>query len=121
VIYLSKGSRITLIKSMLSNLLIYVLSIFPIPVGVANHIKKLQRDILWGGVSDEFKFHLVSWTKICTRFYLGVLGIRNLLFFNQALLRKWLWRCATKKEDLRRSVVEFKYDWILWAWGAEKH
>jgi hypothetical protein len=38
------------------------LSLFTIIVGVANRIEKLQRDFLWGGVGDEFKFHLVSWS-----------------------------------------------------------
>jgi hypothetical protein len=58
---LSKDDRITLIKSTLSNLRTYFLSLFPTPVGVANRIEKLQWDFLRGGVGDEFKFHFVSW------------------------------------------------------------
>ena len=42
--YLSKGGRVTLIKSILSNLPTYFLSLFPIPVFVAILIEKLQRD-----------------------------------------------------------------------------
>lgn len=34
-LYLSKGGRVTLIKSTLSNLLTYFLSLFPLPTGVA--------------------------------------------------------------------------------------
>ena len=40
--YLLKGSRITLIKSTLANLPTYYLSLFPIPVSVANRIEKLH-------------------------------------------------------------------------------
>jgi hypothetical protein len=47
--YLSKGGRVTLIKSILSNLHMYIMSLFPLPVGVAKHIEKIQRDFLWGG------------------------------------------------------------------------
>jgi hypothetical protein len=47
-LYLSKGSRLTLIKSTLSNLPTYYLFIYPILVAVANKLKKLQRDFLWG-------------------------------------------------------------------------
>jgi hypothetical protein len=38
---LSKGGRLTLINSTLSNLPTYFLSLFPIPVGVANRLEKL--------------------------------------------------------------------------------
>ena len=40
-LYLSKGGRVTLIKSTLSNLPTYFLSLFPIPASVAKRIKKL--------------------------------------------------------------------------------
>ena len=40
-LYLSKGGRVTLIKSTLSNLPTYFLSLFPIPAAVANRIEKL--------------------------------------------------------------------------------
>jgi hypothetical protein len=84
--YLSKGCRITLIKNALSNLPAYCLSFFLILVDVANSIEKLQRDFLWGRVGEEFKFHIVSWSKICTMISSGGLGVRNVLMFNRGLL-----------------------------------
>jgi hypothetical protein len=51
--YLSKVGRVTLIKSTLSNLPTYMLSLFPIPAHVAKHIEKIQWDFLWGGGGDE--------------------------------------------------------------------
>ena len=59
-LYLSKGGRVALIKSTLSNLPTYFLSLFPILALVANRIAKLQQDFLWGGLGDEPKFHLVN-------------------------------------------------------------
>ena len=45
-LYLSKGGRLMLLKSMLSSLPTYFLSLFTIPTHVANKIEKLQRDFL---------------------------------------------------------------------------
>ena len=45
-IYLSKGRRLTLLKSTLSSLPTYFLSLFTIPTHVANKIERLQRDFL---------------------------------------------------------------------------
>jgi hypothetical protein len=63
-LYLSNGGRVTLIKSTLSNLPTYFLSFFPIPSSVASRIEKLYRDFLRGGIGEEFKYHLVSWSKV---------------------------------------------------------
>ena len=88
--YLSKGGKLTLINSTLLNLPTYYMSLFPIPVSVANRIERLQREFLWQGSSEEFKFHLVNWNQICAPIRYGGLAIRSLLTFNQALLGKWL-------------------------------
>uniref|UniRef100_A0A2N9IC54 Reverse transcriptase domain-containing protein n=1 Tax=Fagus sylvatica TaxID=28930 RepID=A0A2N9IC54_FAGSY len=114
--YLSKGSRVTLIKSMLSNIPTYYLSLFPIPVGVAHRIEKIQRNFLWGGLGEDFKYHLVSWDRVCTPLSYGGLGIRKLLLYNQALLGKWIWRYAREKEALWRKIVDLKYGGLWGGW-----
>jgi hypothetical protein len=44
--YLSKGGRLTLIKSMISNMPTYYLSLFQIPVRMAKRVEKIQRYFL---------------------------------------------------------------------------
>ena len=74
-LYLSKGGRLTLIKSTLSNLPTYHLSLFPIPADMAYHIERLQRNFLWGGLGDDSKCHLVNWSKVCSPIWSGGLAI----------------------------------------------
>ena len=62
--YLSKRGKVTLIKSTLSSLPTYFLSLFPVPIKVANHMEKLHRDFLWSGINDP-KILSVEWAKVC--------------------------------------------------------
>jgi hypothetical protein len=115
-LYLSKGGKLTLFKSTLSNLPTYFLSLFHLPAGVAHRLEKLQRDFLWDGLGDQPKFHLVNWAKICEPIPSGGLGIKNLQSFNQSLLGKWLWRYGMDRESLWRQVVEAKYGSMWGGW-----
>jgi hypothetical protein len=45
--YLSKGGQIALIKSTLSNLPTYLLSLLPTPAAVAKRIESVQSSFLW--------------------------------------------------------------------------
>jgi hypothetical protein len=45
-LYLSKGGRLTLLKITLSSLPTYYLSLFTIPISVANRIKMIQHNFL---------------------------------------------------------------------------
>jgi hypothetical protein len=108
-LYLSKGGRLTLIKSTLSSLPTYLLSLFPIPSSVAKRIEKIQRNFLWGGLGDEFKYHLVKWRSICLPIKEGGLGVRQMVPFNKALLGKWHWRFANEKTALWREVIVSKF------------
>ena len=65
--YISKGGRITLIKSTLANLPIYKLSLVRMPTVVVKRLEKLQRNFLWGGGALEKKPHLVKWDVIWSK------------------------------------------------------
>lgn len=65
---------------------------------------------LVGGLGDEFKYHLLRWSKVCTPIFEGGLRIRNLLNFNYALLGKLLWRYGLEREAWWRVVVNSKFE-----------
>ncbi|RVW27828.1 Transposon TX1 uncharacterized 149 kDa protein [Vitis vinifera] len=108
-LYLSKGGRLTLIKSTLSNLPIYFMSLFVIPRKVRIRLEKIQREFLWGDVEGRRRIHLVRWTAICKDKKYGGLGLRHLKEFNHALLGKWLWRFSLERESLWRKVIVGKF------------
>lgn len=85
------------------------MSLFTIPVSVAKRLEELQRDFLWGGLGDLFKYHLVGWRQVCTPIREGRLGIRKFDSFNKALWGKWLWRFACDRIIFWRRVIEAKY------------
>ena len=87
-LYLSKGGRLTLLRSTLSSFPTYFLSLFTIPKAVAARMESIQRNFLWGSSERSFKYPLVAWEKVCLPIELGGLGIRSAALFNQALLGK---------------------------------
>jgi len=94
---------------VLSGIPSYFLSLLPLPVSVANRLEAIQRKFLWGSFGSDFKFHLVNWKVVTQPILGGGLGVRDLRFFNEALLRKWLWRFLNEKGNLWREVVAVKY------------
>ncbi|RVX09019.1 LINE-1 reverse transcriptase-like [Vitis vinifera] len=118
--YLSKGGRITLIKSTLANLPVYQLSLFRMPKLVVKRLKKLQRDFLWGGGSMERKIHLINWEVVCSQKESGGLGIRKIDLLNKALLGKWIWRFACEEDMFWRKVVGVKYGQLGFGWRTRE-
>ncbi|KAJ9691054.1 hypothetical protein PVL29_013294 [Vitis rotundifolia] len=107
--YISKGGRLTLIRSTLSSMPIYFMSLFHLPRKVRLRLEKIQRDFLWGGGNLIQKPHLLRWNVVCLEKSKGGLGVRNLALMNSALLCKWNWRYANEREALWRRAISLKY------------
>ena len=107
--YISKGGRVTLIRSSLSSLPIYHLSLFRAPLKVCARLERIQRQFLWGGSDLVKKVSLVSWATVCTEKRKGGMGIKSLSKMNKALLSKWNWRFANDRNSLWRIVIGSKF------------
>ena len=107
--YISKEGRLILIKSTLSNMPIYTMSLFRLLKGVKPRLEKIQRDFLWEGGNLGRKPHLVNWKIVYAGKEEGDLGIKNLSTMNRALLEKWTWRFAVEENSLWKTVIKLKY------------
>ena len=58
--FLSKAGRLVLIKSVLSSIPTFYMSVFKMPVEVAQKIEKIQRGFLWGDGIEKRKLHAVD-------------------------------------------------------------
>lgn len=106
---LSIGGRLILIKASLSSLPLYYMSLFPIPKGIAEQIKRIQLQFFWRENNEKKSFPLVSWDTIELPKKLGGLGVGNLLNPNLSLLIKWWWRFFSEPNALWRKIIQGKY------------
>lgn len=83
---LSKGERLTLLKSTLSNLLVYYMYLFPIPKSIAKKSEAIQARFLW----EDSEISPGEWEAMKQLKERGGLGIKSLIHFNEALLGKRL-------------------------------
>lgn len=89
-----------MLKNLLSNMAIYMMSVFSMPASVEKRLNKIMRDFLWGSNTIDKKYVLVAWDKVCRTKEEGGLGIRQLRLTNDALLCKWSWRFSTEQDAL---------------------
>ncbi|PWA93869.1 ribonuclease H protein [Artemisia annua] len=71
--FISRAGRIFLLKSVFNSLLLYYLSMFQVPEGVANEIEKIRRTFFWGKDPSERKLCVVDWNSIIKSKRNGVL------------------------------------------------
>jgi len=107
--FISMTGRLCLIKSMLSSLPLFYLSLYKIVVMVAKEVERLQRNFLCGWGSEGRKVAWVSWKKVCETKEMEGLGMLELRMFNVALIGKWIWRLSNDERGLWKEVMESKY------------
>ena len=103
--YFFKASRVTLIRSVLSGISIYYLSLSRASGSTLKIIKTYTKDFLWERVDEGKGFHLVSWEFVECPVNQEWLEIGNLGSRNKALLAKWLSHCPWK--DVANELPSF--------------
>lgn len=106
---LSKAGKLTLAKSVLASIPIYMLSLFTAPPKVIKSIEKVIRDFLWDPSERKKGHHYVAWDTCHTPLRKGGLGIKSLKSMNKILLPKWWWRFNKEKTAYWRKAIIAKY------------
>lgn len=105
---LNMAGRVTLVQACLSNIPIYMMSFYPLHVGVRKKADFFRARLVWQENEDKKKYHLVNWKTCCLPRSMGGLGILNLEIMNKALLAKWLWKLETE-EGMWIDIIMNKY------------
>ncbi|GKU99946.1 hypothetical protein SLEP1_g12720 [Rubroshorea leprosula] len=86
---------------------------------VIRELDKIRKNFLWGGVGEGRKIAWVAWERVCCGKKEGGLGVKNLRWFNMALLGKWWGRLIGGDKGLWSRVLLEKYggkggNWLSW-------
>nr|GEZ94690.1 RNA-directed DNA polymerase, eukaryota, reverse transcriptase zinc-binding domain protein [Tanacetum cinerariifolium] len=103
---LSVGGRLSLIKSVLGNLLIYYMSLYLMPTSIRKKLKSMRNKFFIGGDSDEKKMTWIKWDRCLASKEDGGLGIGSIYGLNISLLFKWIWRFLCNHLDLWVRVIK---------------
>ena len=106
---LSKGGRLVLLRSVLSAIPTFYLSVFKVPTTIEQRLSGLKWRFFWRGSKEGRGLALLAWDDICTLTDQGGLGVPHLNTMNVALLTKWVKRIIGPKEDVIRSVMRDRY------------
>ncbi|CAK8537480.1 unnamed protein product [Lathyrus sativus] len=106
---LSMEGRVSLINSVLANLLIHYLAFFKAPKKIVNDIVAIQRRFLWAGNSSKRFISWISLNSICKPKEYGGLGIKHVGRFNCALIAKWLWIFQSGGNEIWRKTLNLRY------------
>lgn len=93
---LSYARRVTLIKSVLSAILSYVMSFVKVLVTLCHQLDGILRKFLWLGQQNCSRLHMVPWSVICNSKSEAGLGIRIFQDSNMALPCKVGWALASQ-------------------------
>lgn len=104
---LSPGGRLVLLKSVLSSMPIYLMSILKLPKLVIKKLNSIFASFLWTGKNGSH-IHWVSWRQICLPYEEGGLGVKQLAVMMAALQSKLAW-AYIQGDTLWASVLRLKY------------
>ncbi|GJU06268.1 RNA-directed DNA polymerase, eukaryota, reverse transcriptase zinc-binding domain protein [Tanacetum coccineum] len=103
---LSIGGRLTLLKSVLTAIPIFHMSLFKVPAGILKELESIRMNFFNGTDKSERKMVWIGWDNILASKKNGGLGISSLYATNRSLLFKWVWRFLTQESSLWSRFIK---------------
>ncbi|GJW28177.1 RNA-directed DNA polymerase, eukaryota, reverse transcriptase zinc-binding domain protein [Tanacetum coccineum] len=103
---LSIGGRLTLLKSVLTSIPLYHMSIYKVPMGVLKKLESIRRNFFNGTDGSVRKSTWINWSTALAPKKNGGLGVSSFFAHNRALLFKWVWRFFTDDSSLWSSFIK---------------
>lgn len=101
----SYGGKEILIKAVAQVVSAYAISVFKLPLGFCEVMKKAIAQFWWGNNKEHRPIHWSKWERMCQAKSRGGLGFRDLSSFNQALVAKQGWRLIQELDSLVARVM----------------
>nr|GFC30000.1 RNA-directed DNA polymerase, eukaryota [Tanacetum cinerariifolium] len=103
---LSIGGRLSLLKSVLTSIPLYHMSIFKVPISVLNHLESIRQNFIYGVDGSDRKLAWIGWNMVLTSKKNGGLGVSSFFSHNRTLLFKWVWRFLTNGLSLWTRFIK---------------
>ena len=101
---LSIAGRIQLVRSIITAIAQYWMSVFPMPKKVIQKIDSICRSFIWSGSAEVKRKSPVAWKQVCKPTRCGGLNLINLELWNLTAMLKCLWNICSKDDNL----------WVKW-------
>jgi len=107
---LSKAGREVMIKSVLQDILSFVMSLFQLPTTLITTIEKMMNSFWWGhGRTTHRGINWLSWEKLSLHKSRGGMGFKDLTAFNFAMLGKQGWKFLSEPHSFVTRIFKAKY------------
>ncbi|XP_057418950.1 uncharacterized protein LOC130713176 [Lotus japonicus] len=105
---LNKPARVTLAKSVLTAIPVYVMQLNWLPQAVCDNLDAVVRRFVWGTATGN-GVSMLAWKKVLQPRRNGGLGIRSARMSNVALLGKQLWNLVQRADKFWVKTIEARY------------
>jgi hypothetical protein len=106
---LNLAGRLILTKTVLQAISTYMMLVFPVPKGILQKIRSIQRDFLWHGTEHKNKSALVAWDKVCNPKGKGSLGLQDPQVTNESYGENIWWILVKDNSVLWTNLWKAKY------------